>query len=518
MNFYMGAYLYSSVSNTFRNNTLSSNWKGIYLDESDYNTIDSNTLESNTNYGIYIGNSDYNYIYYNRLCNNSMYDMYLDYSSGNSGYENTCDEPDGWNDSLSGCTYDCSAVTTTTTISTSTTSTSTTSTLVAGETTCSNCSDCTAKLNGDYDTVKLTADISSSWTCIEFDTNGTEFDCQGHMMDGGEDNWGYGIYISEKSTNTVKNCIITNFYRGVYLHSSVSNTFRNNTISGNWKGIFMEESDYNTIDSNTADSNTDYGLFIFNSDYNYIYYNRFCDNSMYDILLDGSSGNSGYENTCDSPDGWNDSLSGCTYDCSAVTTTTTTTLTTSTSSTTTTMTTTTSTSTTSTIVPFMATATRDLPLTAQPGSTVNVTIALDVNESNPPNSVIIKEYFHPGWNVTGSEPTANSVNSSGGEIKWILTAGEVIDRVISYLVEIPSDETGIRTFYGELLYNDDQQEPLTLLIGGDTYMNVSEECPKGDEDCDGTVSDFELLDYVDQWVQGLVNDFDLLAAIDNWAG
>ena len=46
---------------------------------------------------------------------------------------------------------------------------------------------------------------------------------------------------------------------------------------------------------------------------------------------------------------------------------------------------------------------------------------------------------------------------------------------------------------------------------------TSKDYLKGDLNCDGEVSDFELLDYVDQWVQGLVNDLDLLAAINNWA-
>ncbi len=40
---------------------------------------------------------------------------------------------------------------------------------------------------------------------------------------------------------------------------------------------------------------------------------------------------------------------------------------------------------------------------------------------------------------------------------------------------------------------------------------------KGDTDCDAMVSDFELLGYINKWVNGLVEDFDLLTAIDNWA-
>jgi len=53
-----------------------------------------------------------------------------------------------------------------------------------------------------------------------------------------------------------------------------------------------------------------------------------------------------------------------------------------------------------------------------------------------------------------------------------------------------------------------------------TTTTISGECPlKGDHyPCDGTVSDFELLAYIDLWVQGEVGDFDLLEAIDNWAG
>jgi len=51
-----------------------------------------------------------------------------------------------------------------------------------------------------------------------------------------------------------------------------------------------------------------------------------------------------------------------------------------------------------------------------------------------------------------------------------------------------------------------------------TTTTISGECLKGDTNCDGTVSDFELLNYIDLWVNGQVDDFDLLKAIDNWVG
>ena len=40
--------------------------------------------------------------------------------------------------------------------------------------------------------------------------------------------------------------------------------------------------------------------------------------------------------------------------------------------------------------------------------------------------------------------------------------------------------------------------------------------PKGDLNTDGFVTDFELLNYINQWNEGKVGDLDVLDAIDNW--
>ena len=146
-----------------------------------------------------------------------------------------------------------------------------------------------------------------------------------------------------------------------------------------------------------------------------------------------------------------------------------------------------------------------------------MTLTLDVDETNRPNSVIVKDYFPVGWDVKDSEPEANNVNSTGEEIRWVLVDDEVFDRVLSYEIKIPLDELGNNTFSGELIYNDPSGDPVTLSIDGDSVIFVEGECPTGDTNCDGAVSDFELLDYLDQWIQGSVTDFDLLTAIDNWA-
>ncbi|MBU4406128.1 MAG: IPT/TIG domain-containing protein, partial [Candidatus Altiarchaeota archaeon] len=159
---------------------------------------------------------------------------------------------------------------------------------------------------------------------------------------------------------------------------------------------------------------------------------------------------------------------------------------------------------------------RDLPSTTTAGGSFTATLELVLGDV-PPNSVIINEFVPTGWTVTGSSPTYNSFNSATGEVKWILYGASLYAMNITYTVSVPANATGTGTFTGELKYNNVDGDPVTQTITGDTSIEISAGCAlKGDTDCDGLVSDFELLTYVDLWVQGTVTDFDLLEAIDNW--
>jgi len=53
---------------------------------------------------------------------------------------------------------------------------------------------------------------------------------------------------------------------------------------------------------------------------------------------------------------------------------------------------------------------------------------------------------------------------------------------------------------------------------GSGCTNLCIVCLDGDEDCDGAVSDFELLNYIASWTAGSVSDFELLDVIGIWAG
>jgi parallel beta-helix repeat protein len=243
---------------------------------------------------------------------------------------------------------------------------------MAAETTCSSCAACTEIIaTGHYDKVTLTQDITDhTGNCIIFYANDVVFDCANHLIDGDDTGTDYGIYLNEKTGNTIQNCRITDFREGIYLYYSTLNTITGNTLSSNhngiylssstsntisentvnsqvWSGIALDYSSANTISSNTIDSNNYHGIYLHNppnnnnainnnivtnnqrhglyissesSTNNRITSNRFCSNNQlggdyYDIYDEDA--NPGDENTCDTTYNWNDlGTTGCTYACS----------------------------------------------------------------------------------------------------------------------------------------------------------------------------------------------------------
>jgi len=158
---------------------------------------------------------------------------------------------------------------------------------------------------------------------------------------------------------------------------------------------------------------------------------------------------------------------------------------------------------------------RELPSSASMGNTITVSLVLDVNETQSLDAVIIKDYVPSGWNVTSSNPSAELFDFDSGEIKWILYSNDLVDRTITYNVEIPETESeGERTFVGEIAYLE-QEELIRVAIMGDDEITIASVI--GDTNGDGEISDFELLTLISQWTDGEVDDFDLLEAIDNWA-
>ena len=315
--FSSGIHLGAATNHTVINDHLTSNGVGINLSNAHYNDVRDNTVDEN-NTGIRLTNANYNSIYSNVSCNNSVWDFYVDGGTGNSGDNNTCDVPDGWNDQgTTGCTYMC-----------------------AGSTTCNSCMDCTNKLNGVFDRVLLATDISnhSGGNCVTFGASNVEFNCDGHTIDGtGSD---YGVYVNGESGDEIRNCTITDFYRGIGLNGASNTTVDQNTVSNStYDGIYLFNSSGNTLSWNDVDTSGQYGIALASSSNNTIYFNDLlcnargirlnnsdtnpvtfntvCSQPGPDFDLVGSStGNTGLGNNCDAPNGWNDDgQTGCTNLC-----------------------------------------------------------------------------------------------------------------------------------------------------------------------------------------------------------
>ncbi|PKM92301.1 MAG: hypothetical protein CVU81_01190, partial [Euryarchaeota archaeon HGW-Euryarchaeota-1] len=162
---------------------------------------------------------------------------------------------------------------------------------------CVNCSDCTDALNDNalYE-VRLTASITNqTGTCIDNPANfiNKTFDCQGFTIDGDDDGNDRGIYLEKKKGNTIKNCIITDFYHGIFLYSSSNNNaLTNNTVNTNVNGIYLFLiSNNNTLTNNTVNNNTYYGITPDTSSNNNLINNTANNNARTGIYLNNADNN-----------------------------------------------------------------------------------------------------------------------------------------------------------------------------------------------------------------------------------
>ena len=103
---------------------------------------------------------------------------------------------------------------------------------------CSTCDECNTAIQDASagDTILLTADIfNQDGNCIDFNgKDGITFDCSSHMIDGDDDEDGYGIYLRGGSDgNTVKNCSVQGFADGIVIESSASTSIADTQSSNN---------------------------------------------------------------------------------------------------------------------------------------------------------------------------------------------------------------------------------------------------------------------------------------------
>jgi len=186
---------------------------------------------------------------------------------------------------------------------------------------CTSCTDCEAKLaSGLYPTVELANDIiDHAGTCIRLDQaeSNLTFDCAGHLIDGDglAANPVRGIAMLHGSTNTITNCLISDFTSAIYLVETNTMTIVDNHMIGNNIGIDLSYADGNHISGNTVQEAFT-GIKLSNSSNNLVEFNTFCDSYPWDIYYASGLDNEGYENVCSVTYYWNDvGASDCTYTC-----------------------------------------------------------------------------------------------------------------------------------------------------------------------------------------------------------
>jgi len=100
--------------------------------------------------------------------------------------------------------------------------------------------------------------------------------------------------------------------------------------------------------------------------------------------------------------------------------------------------------------PLPVSVARDLPVATLKNTTFEVTLIVDVNESNKPNGYGITETAPSGWNISNvTAPNNLTVTVNGNTLSLVFMTPNVVDKNITYYVTVPESETeGTYSFNG----------------------------------------------------------------------
>lgn len=373
-----GIEIINSSHNTLYGNNVNNNkLNGITIDSgSDFNSLIHNKIKNNK-YGVSLIDSDKNAMKANIICDNTVSDIYLDNSHDNSGSNNYCSQPGGWDDTgATGCTNSCDATPLCAPgevipyddmeirsniklcpgfyhIHDSGTSGVI---IITSEDVLLDCSGATLNGTGSgygiynhgFDNVRITYCTMMNYDRGIFLDASSDYNTLGSNFVSSNDE--YGIELFSSFGNTIIDSIIdSNGYHGIFLFDASNNTILGNRVTANNYGIYVfAGSDNNEIMKNEIRDNLDTGVYISNCDpwgwcpngnantkiernkitnnarYGIfsnastltINLNTLCGNGIFDLRSADWQTSSGDENTCDKPDGWDDfGTTGCTYAC-----------------------------------------------------------------------------------------------------------------------------------------------------------------------------------------------------------
>ena len=153
----------------------------------------------------------------------------------------------------------------------------------------------TISTSGSYE---LNTDIlnNGSKSCINITASNITFDGKGHLIDGLDNQYTYGVYIfnpTKKITNvTVKNIITTEWHHGIFYHNTNNGNIINNTANMSFYGggIGLENSTNILIQKNNANSSL-HGISLLNSSNNKLDRNIATLSASTGIILEMDSNN-----------------------------------------------------------------------------------------------------------------------------------------------------------------------------------------------------------------------------------
>ncbi len=179
------------------------------------NLLNRNSATNNTKLGIELNVSNTN-VFSNIVCVNGQRDFQIDTMAGNTGDNNTCNNPDGWKDasvlSPTGCLNTC---------------------LISPPGCVSATDDLYVNSNmllcpGTYSI----SDFGAPGVMI-INSSNIVLDCSNSKIVGS----GIGVGINNPGFQfnnvTIKNCNVENYFQGIILSCSINNTLRNNSLKNN---------------------------------------------------------------------------------------------------------------------------------------------------------------------------------------------------------------------------------------------------------------------------------------------
>lgn len=231
--FHAGIMLNNVTFSTLTNNNCSSNYIGIYINNSDSNNISGNIMSDNIRDGIHIYNSENNILWGNNICNNNYYGIGIYFSDNNLFLNNTANYSKGDGiylyyshyNNFSGNIMDSSGV----------------------------------EVHGSLE------GLASNIIDITNIVNGKPF-----------------YYYKDKENLRPNN--FTNAGQVILVNCSDS-IISNLNVSYSSNGISLYYCNDNTISNNYADNNNEYGIYLYHCANNSVLSNNACYNNKYGIFL-----------------------------------------------------------------------------------------------------------------------------------------------------------------------------------------------------------------------------------------